>query len=98
MPANLLGFPTCHHPQSMKQGNQHETKATLMKKAEESGLSNKSLFGTSNNMGMLRPGDRFYDGWSSFNKVCWDRCQGSGTHKRVSTQAAAQHLLQSRFA
>jgi hypothetical protein len=40
-----------------------------MSKAEASGLSNKSLYNTSGNQGMMAPGDRFYDGWSSLNKV-----------------------------
>jgi hypothetical protein len=41
-----------------------------MKKAEDSGLANKSLYGSGLGNIALAPGDRFYDGWSSLTKVC----------------------------
>ena len=55
---------------STKSGIEYETKETLMKKAETSGLSNKSLFGT----GQAGGGNGMhYDGWSSFNKSLVNR-------------------------
>lgn len=55
---------------STKSGVDYETKETLMKKAETSGLSNKSLFGT----GQAGGGNGMhYDGWSSFNKSLVNR-------------------------
>lgn len=59
-------------PQEMKRGVEFETKASLMKKAEASGLSNKPLFSQAgpSTSGMARAGgERHYDGWSSLTKV-----------------------------
>ncbi|GAX82301.1 hypothetical protein CEUSTIGMA_g9730.t1 [Chlamydomonas eustigma] len=52
---------------SSKQGLDHETKESLMTKAESSGLSNKSLYGDGPSTHKM-PGMKWYDGWSSVNK------------------------------
>ena len=55
---------------SKKSGIDFETKETLMQKAEASGLSNKSLFGSGQTGG---GNGMHYDGWSSFNKSLVNR-------------------------
>lgn len=56
---------------SQKEGNAFGTKETCMEKAEASGLSDKSMYNKNTNQSMVKPGDKWYDGWSCVNKVCY---------------------------
>ena len=54
--------------QEMKSGCEFETKESLMRKADESGLPNRPMRNPANSMAK-NPAERYYDGWSSMTKV-----------------------------